>query len=353
MAQPIKGKGRSGSVASFIGKLHGSASEAKSRAAADAAQRKSAGVAPRSIILRPDEVHGEYDAARVLTTTLGGVHRPITTDDLASFRQNIRTVQRSLKGGIRVRQVLDLSLPSDRERARSQIHMAVPAIANNGKVRFVTSAGPDSDVSRHHVTVEFLGFGAAASAGRSSAKQMAAFIRKEPIKFDCDCGRHRYFLRYISTIGGFNAGRAETGFPKITNPRLVGVACKHVLRVMAEIESSAGVLNFLTKLIERSRASDDSNARLRNTQKDAEALAEKQGKRVRDIKTSDDRQKDRDAARARKALSDALKKAPPPKKKAASTRKASATDKAAALLAKQFNMTPEQLMGLLASQSKG
>ncbi len=345
MAATIKtGTGKATAAASWLGRLHGSATEAKQRAAVDKAERAAA-----TTILHPNEVHGEYDAGRTLTTTLGGVQRAITADDLAAFRHNVRTVQKSFKAGIRARQVLDLSLPTDRERARDEIRMAVPAGATNGKVRFITNAGPNSDVTRHHVLVEFLSYGAAASAGRDSAKKMANWLRKEPLKFDCDCGRHRYWFRYISTIGGFNAGRAENGFPKIRNPSLHGVACKHVLRVMAEIESSGAILGFLTKLLERARASGDAKASVRHAQSDAEALAAKQASRARDVKTSTDRAKEREAIRAKKALADAAKPVKPPKRTAASTRRA---ESAAATLAKQFGMTPEQVMALLAAQKK-
>lgn len=340
-------------AASWLGRLHGSAAEAKARAAADAAQRKEAGQAANSIILNPNEVHGEYDAARALTTTLGGVRRAITRDDLAAFRHNIRAVQKTFRAGVRARQVLDLSTTEDRDKARSEIRMAVPVGANNGRVRFVTNAGPHSDVTRHHVTVDFLSYGAAASAGRDSARKMANWLRKEPLRYDCDCGRHRYWYRYITTIGGFNAGRAETGFPKIRNPKLHGVACKHVIRVMAEIESSGAVLAFLTRLLEKARAADDAKAKIRHGQDDAEALAEKQAARARDVQTTTDRAAAREAIRAKQALADAAKPVPPPKKPAAGSRKAaSAADKAAATLAKQFGLTPEQVMALLAAQQQ-
>ena len=339
-----------------IGKIKGAAGEARANFAADATQRKSAGQSARSIILHPGEVRGEYEAARLLMTTLGGKPRIITHEDLATFRQNVRNAQRQFKGGITARQVLDLSLEPDRQRAREQIKMAVPAGAKNGVVRFITNSGPNSDVPRHHVAVEFTAFDQAVASGAMSAKQAAAWVRKQPIRFDCDCSRTRYWFRYIATIGGYNMnppyGRPETGFPKIRNPRLTGVACKHALRVMAEIESSAGILAFLTKLIEKARANDDGAAQIRNTQKDAEALAKKQASRVRDIKTSAIRQNDREAARAKKALQEAAKKAPAPKKRAAATRKASTTEGAAAILAKQFNMTPAQVMSLLAAQKK-
>lgn len=337
------------SAGSWMGKLYGSATEAKEVAAFDKARRSVA-----QNILNPKEVVGEYDAGRVLMTTLGGEVRPISADDLAVFRQNIRTVQRHFKGGIRARQVLDMSLPVDRERAQREIRMAVPASASNGRVRFVTNAGPDSNVSRHHVAVEFMSYGAAASAGAKNPKQAASWLRKQPLKFDCDCGRHTYWFRYISTIGSFNAGRAETGFPKIRNPNLHGVGCKHVLRVMAEIESSGTVLLFLTRLLERARNSDENKAVLRQTQKEAEEAAKKG--RVRDIKTTEDRRKAAAIARERRAVLASSSKAPKPKKPTAATRRAkpaSAGFNAAQIaLFKSMGLSDEQIALAAAAGSK-
>lgn len=328
----------------WLGKLAGSANEAKARAAAEKAERLAA---PN--ILRPNEVTGEYDAGRVLMTTLGGEVRPISADDLAVFRQNIRTVQRHFKGGIRARQVLDLSWKDDRDRAQSQIRHAVPASASNGRVRFVTSAGPDSKVSRHHVTVEFMSYGAAVSAGTKTPLQAANWLRKQPLKFDCDCERHTFWFRYVSTIGGFNAGRAETGFPKIRNPRLTGVGCKHVLRVMAEIESSGTVALFLSKLITRARANDDGRATVRQTQKDAEAQLAA-NKRSRAILTTEDRKRAAAAARERRGMAKAAASTPKPKKSTAATRRmAGGMNKAQLALLAKMGLSEQQIAAIAAA----
>lgn len=330
----------------WLGKLAGTGREAGERAATDRKERLAA-----QTILRPGEIQGEYDASRLLMTTIGGQLRPLTHDDLAAFRQNVRTAQRRLKGGITARQVLDLSYVDDRDRARSQIRHAVAAYASNGRVRFVTSAGPGSKVSRHHVTVELLGFAAAVAAGAKTPRQAANALRKQPLKFDCDCERHRYWYRYISTIGGFNAGRAETGFPKIRNPNLVGVACKHVLRTMSEVESSGAVLQFLSKLIEKGRANDDGKATVRQTQQDAERQAA--SRRVRDIKTTSDRARDAASARQRRGIHAAASGAKRPSRTGLATRKATRPaagfNAAQIALFKQMGLTEAQIAQVAAA----
>lgn len=331
---------------SWLPKLRGSASDAKARAAEDAAQRKAAGEAKHSIILNAKDVQGEYDANRVLMTTLGGQVRPITAEDLATFRFNVRAVQSRYTSGIRARQVLDLSLPIDRTRANEQIRSAVPVSARGGVVRFMTNAGPDSDVTYHHVTVEFLSYASAASGARGDAKKSAAWLRREPLKIECDCGRWRYWYRFIATIGGFNAGRDETGFPKVRNPKLHGVACKHILRVMADVESSGTVLSFLTRLIDKARARDDNRVSVQMGQKEAEALANKPAGRIRDVEASMRR---RQRAREKAAMTRAQKSqstAQTPRSDAVASRLAL---QAAQALAAQFDMTAEQVMAVLSA----
>jgi len=339
-----------------ISRLSGSAAEARSRAREDSMERQAA---PN--ILNPNEVSGDYDASRMLMTTLGGEVRPITADDLAQFRHNARVAGRRFKGGITARQVIDMSLKKDRDRARQQINMAVPSAARGVRgsnrqvesleVRFITNAGPDSDVHRHHVTVEFTGYQTAIASGAESVKRAAARVRKEGVRFDCDCGRHRYWFRYIATIGRYNAGRPETGFPKIRNPKLNGVACKHVLRVMSEIEGGSAVQSFLARAIEKGRQSEDGSGHIRQRQKEAEKLAEKQAKRPKGGATGTG---DRDFDRSRRALrKQSRATTTKPKRTANGSRRMQAlggNDKARDALvaaARDLGLTPEQAVAIL------
>lgn len=60
------------------------------------------------------------------------------------------------------------------------------------------------------------------------------------ISFDCDCGRHQYWYRYLATMGNYClAPPKEFSFPKIRNPELSGVACKHVLKSITMLQSIA------------------------------------------------------------------------------------------------------------------
>lgn len=293
----------------------GSVGEAKARAAADAAERKAAGESPRSIILDPADVRGDYDAGRVLSTTQGGQARPLTYSDLQAFRKNMRTVQNRLSGaGITAKQVLEFAKgrplvsaarTTDLTRSNQQIRVAVPSFANvtrsqNGQpvldMRFITNAGPESQAARHHVHVRFLGFAQELRAlqatpskpnekdkGATSLTAAVNRLRGGYLAFDCDCERHRFVYRYITTIGGFNAGRAESGYPKITNPKLYGVACKHVLRVMAEVNSSRNVAKFIGDALSKALRKPESAVQVQTKSADLKAQAKKQQARPRDL----------------------------------------------------------------------
>lgn len=246
--------------------------EAAGRYLGALAQRKKA-----TNILNPTEVAGEYDAGRLLATTLGGQIRAITQADLQTFRQNVKQLGKKFHGGITAKSVIDLSLPADRERANKQIRSAVPVQSLGGRMHFLTNAGPESKVTRHHVHIELLNYSASLSTPGKAA-DMVRLLTAGALKFDCDCERHRYLYRYIATVGKYNAGVVETGFPKITNPRLVGVACKHALRVMQAL-SHPTIKVQIEKMVEDGRASLDSKVRVL-TKKQVKEIADQQAKTV-------------------------------------------------------------------------
>ncbi len=71
----------------------------------------------------------------------------------------------------------------------------------------------------------------------TQAAQMACGGR---ISFDCDCGRHQYWYRYLGTMGNYQLSPPkEFAFPKIKNPEMSGVACKHVLLATTKLQSKA------------------------------------------------------------------------------------------------------------------
>lgn len=341
-----------------LGKLRTAGREARERAGDDEARRINA-----ANILSPAQVASgkKWTPAKVLEETLGTTavvsgqqSVVLSAKQIRAFKDNIKAVQQKFRGGLTAQQVIDFAAQIDKERAQREIRVSMPASSKGGKVHFVTSASLKYKETRHHVTVEFMSYEAAVAGGQGTPLTMARWLRQEPLKFDCDCGRHKYFYRYISTIGAFNAGRPELGFPKVTNPNLVGVACKHVVRTMVEISRSAHVAAFLAKMIEKGRnvkrPSDVKKTTNKITQREMEEQAAKMFNRPRAIAMSAAQEGQREQIRARKALSDAIKAAPPPKQAGSASKtagKATQNPQALAALAKEYGLTAKALQALL------
>lgn len=289
---------------SWLEAIQGHVSRTRRLFAEQLAQRQHA---EKSRILKREEVQtGVWDANRVLYTTLGGKLRQLTPSDLHAFQQNIKLYREeyikqygNTGEGITAQQVINIAagkpleyskpwqgMESDIDKARREITACIPVSAYQGTVRFITNASGENGRMNHVVIVTFLGYQQAmgeiaASTDKDAVRKAVKKMRRGYLKFDCDCDRHRYFFRYVATIGGWYAGNPEWGFPKIRNPNLKGVACKHVIRVMSDIVSSGVVQSFLEKhlaKIETTRLSTVLG------KKQAEQLAQR--KRTTRIRTS-------------------------------------------------------------------
>lgn len=212
----------------------------------------------KATFLRPQDLQdGEYDLKRSLRTTLGigekDMPREITRDDIVAFAHNINVIKERYVKGITARDVIDFSHPDDIKRANEQIKFAAPVSRKAGIVQFMTNAGPQSKKVNHYVRVEFLNFDSVVTnpdkQGKTTIKNRLADGK---LRFECDCERHTYWYRYMATIGGYSIGRKEPGFPKVRNPKLYGVACKHVLRVMQFIRSASSQ-QYLVMAVEKDR----------------------------------------------------------------------------------------------------
>jgi hypothetical protein len=258
-------------------------------------------------ILGTDAVRDkDIDAARLLMTTLGGQLRPITLDDLRAFSESANKLGKRFKGGITAQGVIDLSLPIDRTRSNEQIRTALVMRAQAGVLQFLTNSGPDSDVARHHVNVDFPAF-KAYSASPSDPKKLARAMLDGPLRLECTCGRWTFWYRYLATKGGFGYGRPETGFPRVRNPKLVGVACKHALRVMAAVKNDVAVRDKAAAMI-RAAQSSDTKAQV-TTAAEAKAAVEAQLKKARGLREVAETTKDRTARLAAGATTNAKRRA--------------------------------------------
>lgn len=271
-----------------------------------------AGASERGFILNPDDIKGDYDTNRALLTTLGGVSRPITPKDLIVFKKNIETLQKTIKekykGGLTPQQIIDLSLEIDRQRANKEIHYAniYEAKLDNGLYHFITNASGKYTATRHHVHVQFSMWGGCVNSPKDALK-MAQVLVKSHVKFDCDCGRHKFWYRYLATIGNYYVGRPETGYPDERNANLQGVACKHVLRTMNYLMQPSTVL-ILARHIQKAR--DDVMAKTqrqtaKEMQKELEEQQKREGGKKSQIRTSEQKARKRavQAAKSRPSKS--------------------------------------------------
>jgi hypothetical protein len=103
---------------------------------------------------------------------------------------------------------------------------------------FRVRAGDDSEYAYHQVKVRLEDWEHEVRAGQGNAYLPAATnAARGRISFDCDCGRHQYWYRYLATIGGFALDPKEFAFPKIRNPKLQGCCCKHVIKTLAVLQT--------------------------------------------------------------------------------------------------------------------
>lgn len=327
--------------------ISGAKTELNARRAFDALSRDNA-----TTILRPEQIQGkDWRSAKVLMTTLGlanGEMRPITKQDLIAFHRNITKLQSRVIKGVTANEVINLSTPADKRRSKEQIHAAIPIRMKGGDIHFLTNAGPDSDKTRHSVHIILMDYDVGLAKG--TALQAAKEIAKGNLRVECDCEHFRYVYRYITTLMGANAGRAETGFPKIRNPQLEGIACKHVLRVMTELNSSIIIWRKIATMIDADRSKNANKLRSRQqktvamTQREASEMAAKQKLSPRKIEAINKASK---ASNIANAVRTAARMAPPPSRpKRASMKQA---NDAATILA-ATGMTMEQIVAMIAAQ---
>ncbi len=212
----------------------------------------------------------------------------LTRQDLQLFSRKVSDLKKDLTankiiGGITPNAIISRSRAIDIKRAEQEIH-TIQAVKfdKHGVMTFRTNASKKHGATHHIVKVQFLNFQAALNAGSLNAKFLDEYL-KSAVKFDCDCGRHRYWYRYVATVGGFSLGKSETAFPKIRIPELTGLACKHVVRVMHTLARKPVNLRQAAKMhIERFRQNPNQTAKtLTKKQADKVKITAKQGAKIR------------------------------------------------------------------------
>lgn len=183
-------------------------------------------------------------ANELLEFTLGNTKRNrslmqvLDASVLDAYLANVKKASSKFAGGITPQEVINHSRPVDIQRANKQIYMAMVFKRQGNTLFFLTNSGPKSKVANHKVTVQLLGYPSLLLRTKPpKLSEVRQAVQQGKIKFDCDCGRHQYWYRYIATVGKYNYGIDENRYPSTRNPNLTGVACKHALRVMKHLTS--------------------------------------------------------------------------------------------------------------------
>lgn len=185
----------------------------------------------------------------VLAYGRNGMTVEFTIDDLKRFVAANEAAQKAYRQevrGVPLAQLEKNSDPKDVERSKEVRTATLYKISKNLLHFSVTGNSKPHYLVR--VRLEDWNLALHSTANPLISARMAATGR---ISFDCACGRHQYWYRYLTNIGGFDVNPPkEQDFPKIRNPGLKGCCCKHVLKVLRVLKSNT-VHAVLAKELER------------------------------------------------------------------------------------------------------
>lgn len=176
-------------------------------------------------------------------------------DELKSFeksRDALKDAFKSKEKGITYHQLISHCRAADVQRANNR----GPAAQDGSGITTATFIGLSHNVARvsvkasriskhdhHRVKIRFEGWQDALEALEDTPEselETAKNLCAGMVSIDCDCGRHQYWYRYIATAGSFAiTPPAEYAYPKIRNPKLEGVACKHVIHALTRFQSGS------------------------------------------------------------------------------------------------------------------
>lgn len=288
-------------------------------------------------LLKPDDIlSGQADAAklyRYMTRLPNGTYRPITLQDVIEFDKRRAAMKDRWRKGVTAKDIIDLATAvplgqkkSDLQKAREQIHAAVPITTKAGELKFSTNTGPNSDRQRHYVSIKMLNFEAAVAAA-APPEQIVKQVVQGPLAIGCSCGQWRFVFAYMATSGGYGLPEhRETAFPKIRNPSLSGIACKHIVKVASVLLQSPTIRGYVSRLIadERNRTQTKLRREAQKTMKEIQDKMSKESSRQKAIRTSAEKRAARQAQPAEQARM-AAREAAKAKVEAKASRKAQAT----------------------------
>lgn len=180
----------------------------------------------------------------VLDYGFKGEKREYSLQDLDKMAKRISSAGKEFHGrqkGVLVAELMKKTRSEDKQSARS-VAAAVPyKFADNMLFFQVTASGETPKAPSHYrvrVRLEEWDYQVNKHKGNNYMKS-AIKATHGRISFDCACGRHQFYYRYLAHIGGFAVEPPiENVFPKIKNPKLRGACCKHVVKVILALQTA-------------------------------------------------------------------------------------------------------------------
>ncbi|WP_340615841.1 phage tail protein [Xenorhabdus entomophaga] len=173
-----------------------------------------------------------------------------TKEDLKAFEKNRQKVRSGFNtniAGITYIQLIANCTNIDIKRANNAVDdgsgiKIASFIGMEHNVAIISVTASDKSKDKHHrVKIRFEEWDTAMEDLSKKENNTARVVRQlctGRVSFDCDCGRHHYWYRYIATAGNFAVSPPkEYIYPKIRNPNLKGVACKHVIHAMTRMQA--------------------------------------------------------------------------------------------------------------------
>lgn len=176
---------------------------------------------------------------------------PFSIEDLRRFdkaRQQT-TKQYGANRGSPIDQLVSASRAIDIQRANVEIRSARLYKSRGAMFTFIVTASGKNKEDFYQVRVRLENWLQHMTSSRTHKAAVEKAVDGN-VSFDCGCGRHQYWYRYVATVGNFAVAPYEKDFPKIRNPRLTGCCCKHVLKVFNTIKSPT-VQAYLAKEMEK------------------------------------------------------------------------------------------------------
>ncbi|NOR58039.1 MAG: hypothetical protein GQ474_05900 [Sulfurimonas sp.] len=164
--------------------------------------------------------------------------------------------------GVSVRNALDHSLLVDINRARVQLKAFYIKTLQKDVFKFNVKASGLYQAKSHQVQIKWN------VESKDLDKDPYELFLNAPIQFQCACGRHTYWYRYIWTIIGGGLGIQEHRFPSIKNPQAKGMLCKHGIKVIKTLHST-GFQNTFKRYISNKRVAKNTKI----SQKDKAKIA--------------------------------------------------------------------------------